>query len=127
MKTVDEISSMKSLGLTNVVGQLERSEKQLAQYIQQDEGVIGALSNKAVEIFSIVKAIGDDHANDMNSLDGLTSDLLQKLKQSFIQLNIGTIGRDWTSESRDLNDNGAIACLVVTCRLRFDFGQCYDR
>ena len=95
LKTVDEIASMKSLGLTNVVGQLERSEKQLAQYIQQDEGVIGALSNKAVEIFSIVKAIGDDHANDINSLDGLTSDLLQKLKQSFIQLNVGTIGRHW--------------------------------
>ena len=108
LKTVDEISSMKSLGLTNVVGQLERSEKQLAQYIQQDEGVIGALSNKAVEIFSIVKAIGDDHANDMNNLDGLTSDLLQKLKQSFIQLNIGTLGRHWDPPRVEAsNDNGS--------------------
>ena len=64
--------------------------------------------------FSIA-AIGDDHANDMNSLDGLTSDLLQKLKQSFIQLNIGTIGRDWDPpRARPLTTTRAIACLVVT-------------
>ena len=31
---------MKTLGLTNVVSQLERTKSQLAQYIEQDEGVV---------------------------------------------------------------------------------------
>ena len=109
VKTTEEIASMKTLGLTNVVSQLERTKSQLAQYIEQDEGVVGALSNKAMEIFNIVKAIGDDHAKDIDSLDGLTSDLLQDLKKNFIQLNVGdNVARHWNPPKKEgVEDNGS--------------------
>ena len=87
-----EITSMKSLGLANVVADLERSARQCATFIEQDKGVINALTAKSLEVFEIVKSTGESRRDD---IDGLTSKLLADLKKAFIALNVG-VGEDWT-------------------------------
>ena len=84
-KNGTEIASMKSLGLTNVVADLERSARQCATFVEQDKSVINALSAKALEIFEIVKSTGESRRDD---IDGLTSKLLADLKKAFIALNV---------------------------------------
>lgn len=89
--TALEITSMKTLGLMNVIVDLERKEKQLRTFIDQDEGVISVLSAKAMEVFGIVTSTGQARSEN---IDALTSKLLSDLKKAFVALNIG-VGHDW--------------------------------
>ena len=82
---------MKTLGLMNVIVDLERKEKQLRTFIDQDEGVISVLSAKAMEVFGIVTSTGQARSEN---IDALTSKLLSDLKKAFVALNIG-VGHDW--------------------------------
>ena len=94
---------MKTLGLTNVVSQLERTKSQLAQYIEQDEGVgVEATQPMAycrtIDIPNIafgdtlnVSAIKDVDGNTLKAAQNYTVVNIQKDRTGFSALMLEEI------------------------------------